>query len=149
MRRKYILILMLPLIALGGCGEPQDTRPGTPVAHRRAAFAKILRTFEPMGVKLRKGQYDAAQFHAHAKELVAVRDLPWGYFGPDTNYPPSHAKERVWSEPALFDVKRKAFFEASDRLLSATGGGADVKLVTQAYEAVHESCRDCHKAFKD
>lgn len=148
MHRKRILILSLSLLMLAGCGEPEDTRPGQPVAHRRAEFAKILRAFEPMGVKLRKGQYDAAQFAAQARQLVEVRDLPWQYFGADTNYPPSHAKARIWTEPELFEAKRKAFFEASDRLLTVSGGG-DLKVVTQAYEAVHESCRDCHKAFKD
>lgn len=148
MRHKNIVMFVLALLFVAACGEPEDNRPGKPVASRRAAFAKMLRAFEPMGVKLRKGQYDVAQFSAHAKELVAVRDLPWQHFGPDTNYPPSHAKDRVWAEAALFETKRQAFFEASDRLLKATDGG-DVKLVTQAYESVHETCRDCHKAFKD
>lgn len=148
MRRLILLIAFLIPVALTACGEPADTQPGQPVTHRRAAFKKILLAFEPMGIQLRKKDYDPDKFLEHAKALVAAKNGPWEYFGPTTNYPPTHAKARVWSDPEQFESKRQAFLQATDRLLLAAES-RDEKRVTAAYEAVHDSCRDCHKAFKD
>jgi cytochrome c556 len=144
MRRQ---IFMLTALALVACSEPADTRVGQPVTHRRAAFKKILLAFEPMGVQLRNKQYDANQFIVLAKTLVQMRNGPWSYFGADTNYPPSQARAKVWSEPGQFEVDRQGFLQATEHLLLAAES-RDEKQVTMAYEAVHDSCRNCHKDFK-
>lgn len=148
MRSPKILIAVLLPLALVACGEPADTRPGQPVAHRRAAFGKILHAFEPMGVQLRNKQYKAEIFLDRAKELVSVKDGPWQYFVADSNYPPTHATAKVWSEPEQFEKERQAFFAATDRLLLAAES-RDEKTVAAAYEAVHNQCRSCHKTFKE
>ncbi|HET7775219.1 MAG TPA: cytochrome c, partial [Azospira sp.] len=62
MRKPTLLLaLALPLL-LAACGEAEDTRPGQPVAHRRAAFQQILKAFEPMGIMLRENRYNADEF---------------------------------------------------------------------------------------
>lgn len=144
---KLLIAALLPLV-LAACGEPADTRPGQPVAHRRAAFEKILHAFEPMGVQLRNKEYKAEPFLERAKELAGVKEGPWQYFGADTNYPPTHATAKVWSDPALFDKERLAFLAATDRLLVAAES-RDEKKVAVAYEEVHDHCRSCHKVFKE
>lgn len=133
---------------LSGCGEPADTRPGQPVAHRKEAFNKILHAFEPMGIQIRNGTYNADKFLASAQELVKVADGPWQYFGPDTLYPPTHANEKVWSEPERFEEARKSFIAAANNLLLAAQS-KDAKLATEKYNALHEQCRSCHKRYKD
>ena len=148
MQRNKILILGLLCSFLAACGEPADTRPGQPVTHRRQAFGQMLHAFEPMGQQLRKGQYKPDQFLVHAKALDAVKNGPWQYFGPDTNYPPTHATAKVWSEAAGFERQRQAFLAATGDLLLAAES-RDLKRVSVAYEAVHEQCRSCHKVFKD
>lgn len=148
MRRQAIVIAALLPLLLTACGEPEDTRPGQPVAHRRAAFNKILKPFEPMGTQLKKGRYDADQFLLLAKSLNEQKEGPWQYFGPDTNYPPSHATSKVWSEPERFEADRQRFYKAADALFLAAGTRQEAAVKT-AYEALHESCRNCHKTFKD
>lgn len=148
MRCKTILLACLFPIALLACGEPPDTRPGQPVTQRRAAFNKILQSFEPMGLQLRKSEYNATKFLVLAKSLVEVKEGPWSHFGPDTNYPPTHATAKVWSEPEEFETKRQAFLQAADRLLVAAET-RDVRQVKVAYDGVHDTCRSCHKVFKD
>ena len=145
-QRKILIVALCSLLA--ACGEPADTRPGQPVKHRRAAFEKILHAFEPMGVQLRAGEYKPDKFLVQAKELAGAKEGPWEYFGPDTNYPPTHATAKVWSEPALFEKERQGFLKATDSLLLAAES-RDEKSVTAAYEAVHEHCRSCHKTFKE
>jgi cytochrome c556 len=144
---KLLVALLLPL-AIAACGEPADTRPGQPVAHRRAAFEKILHAFEPMGVQLRKKQYKPESFLTWAKELAAVKSEPWKYFSADTNYPPTHATPKVWSEPEQFEKEQQTFLAAADALVVAAES-SDENKVALAYEAVHDHCRSCHKVFKE
>ena len=142
-----IILPLLTVIPLLGCGEPQDNHPGQPVADRRKAFKEIIRAFEPMGVMLRTEKYDAKRFQVHVGQLMTLRDGPWRHFGADTQYQPSHAKSEVWSDAAKFAAEKQAFFAATDKL-SAVAGTQDKQVVATAYEAVTESCRSCHKTFK-
>jgi cytochrome c556 len=118
------------------------------VAHRQAAFKQILKSFEPMGVQLRTHAYDPERFTELASALAAVKDGPWTYFGPDTRYPPSKAKPALWEEPETFAAKRDAFLKAVDRL-AAVAPGKNEDAVRAAYQAVQDSCRDCHKRYKE
>lgn len=150
MRASVLISATLSILALSltACGEPEDTRPGQPVAHRRAAFKDILEVFEPMGQMLQKDSLDTRTFQALAQQLVAKRDTPWSYFSPDTRYPPSHAKAEVWTEAEKFAASKKLFFDATDKLAAAAGGG-DRQQLAATYAAVQDSCKSCHKAFKD
>lgn len=146
-RKAIFLILSLPLF-ITACSEPADTHPGQPVTQRRAAFKEIIKNFEPMGVQLRKDRYDAKQFLLLAQALEQKKEGPWSHFGPDTNYPPTKAKAEVWSEPEKFTTNRDAFLKAASALVVAAESG-DVKQVNVAYEALHDTCRTCHKTFRE
>ena len=141
------LLALSAAFLLAACGEPEDTRPGQPVKQRQTAFKDIIKSFEPMGVMLRKGTYDAERFEKFTAELIVKRDLPWSHFGPDTNYPPTKATAEVWSQPAQFEQEKQAFIAATDKLQAAVNS-KDQAQVGAAYEAVHDSCKSCHKTFK-
>lgn len=146
--RKTTAALLVSVLALSACGgEEPDTRPGQPVAHRRAAFKEIIKVFEPMGVMLRTDKYEPKQFRALSEQLMTLRDEPWKYFKPDTLYPPSRATAAVWEDPAKFAADKQAFFDATDKL-AVVAGSADEKQVAAAYEAVQDTCKNCHKTFK-
>lgn len=132
---------------LAACGDPQDTRPGQPVAHRQAAFKAILKAFEPMGVMLRDDKYDGDRFLTLSKTLAANAQKPWDYFRPDTNYPPTHATGDVWSNTAKFNQERQEFVDATTRL-AQVAESKDVDKIKPAYKAVHNACQECHKEFK-
>jgi cytochrome c556 len=141
-------LFMLSAVLLTACGgEPEDTHPGQAVAHRRAAFKELIKNFEPMGVMVRTDSYNAAKFQSFANSVMALRDAPWQYFKPDTQYPPSHSKDEVWSQPDQFEADRKAFYEATDKL-AAIVGTPDEKVAAKAFNAVQETCKNCHKRFK-
>lgn len=101
-----------------------------------------------MGLQLRNQRYDAKQFAILANSLNKAKDGPWQYFGPDTNYPPTKARAAVWSEPEKFETSRQSFIKAAEALLVAAESG-DAKQVGTAYETLHDTCRTCHKSFKD
>jgi cytochrome c556 len=69
------------------------------------------------------------------------------YFGPDTQYPPSHATPEVWSNAAKFAAEKQAFFVATDKP-AAIAGTPDEEQAAAAYRAVESTCRSCHKTFK-
>ncbi len=145
---KTTAVLLIAALILVACGdEPKDTRPGQPVAHRRAAFKEIVRTFEPMGAMLRTDSYDQKKFQLLVGEFMIRRDGPWDYFGTDTLYPPSHAKAGVWNEAEKFAANKKAFLSATDKL-GAIAGTADKKIAASAYFEVEKSCKDCHDVFR-
>lgn len=144
---KKTAMLFLPLAILAGCGEPADTRPGQPVAHRQKAFKEMLKAFEPMGVMLRTDSYEAKRFGALALQVKGLSEAPWSYFGADTQYPPSHAKDEVWSDAAKFSAEKQTFLAAVDKL-AAVGDAADAEKARVAYKAVEDSCKSCHKTFK-
>jgi len=141
------LLLLSTAALLAACGEPEDTRPGQPVKQRQQAFKEIIKSFEPMGVMLRKGNFDAERFDKLSAELVAKREGPWSYFGADTNYPPTKAKAELWQQPQQFEADKQAFLQASDALLAAAQS-KDKARIQPAYDAVHESCKACHDRFK-
>lgn len=145
---KFCAFFLFTVAMLGGCGEVEDTRPGQPVKTRQVAFKEMVKAFEPMGVILRKGSYDADKFLPLAEELVAKRDGPWTHFGPDTNYPPTKATAEVWKQPEAFAKDKKNFIAATDALLAAAQS-KDKAAVEKTYDAVHEACKTCHKQFKE
>ena len=145
-RPAALLLVVVTLLSACG-GEPEDTRPGQPVAHRRAAFKEMIKSFEEMGSMLRKDKFNAAKFASLTASLIAVRDKPWQYFAPDTLYPPSRATEAVWSQPAEFDSRKKAFFAATDKL-GAISGTQDARVAKAAFAEVEKTCRECHDTFK-
>src|SRR5574343_1164018 len=140
-------LVILSATLLAACGEPEDTPPGQPVKHRQQAFKDIIKSFEPMGVMLRKGSFDAERFDKLSAELVAKREGPWSYFGPDTNYPPTKATAEVWKQPEAFEKDKQAFIAATDALLAAARS-KDKTQSEAAYDKVHEACKTCHKQFK-
>ena len=140
-------LISLPML-LGGCGEPEDTYPGQPVTHRRAAFKDMLRTFEPMGVMLRTDVYDPQRFAAMLARFMPLRDKPWQYFPAGALYPPSKAKPQVWSEAEKFKALKDEFLVRSDRL-NALAGSEDRAAVAAAYTALSDNCKQCHDAFKE
>lgn len=141
------LSLLLFSLLVACSGEVEDSRPGQPVKTRQTAFKEILRSFEPMGVMLRDNRYNADKFLALSQELHARREAPWSHFTAGTDYPPSKALPTVWSETEKFEANRVNFFKASDELLRAAES-KDAKQVKRAYNALHETCRDCHRSFK-
>jgi cytochrome c556 len=145
---KITLSLLLTATFLSACGEVEDTRPGQPVKQRQIAFKEIIKAFEPMGLMLRKDRYEADKFTAMAADLIARRDAPWAHFGPDTNYPPTKATAAVWAKPDAFESDKEAFFKAGDELLAAAQSKEKARVET-AYKALHETCQDCHKQFKE
>lgn len=141
-------LLLLSMVFMTACGEVEDTRPGQPVKQRQEAFKAMLRAFEPMGTMLRDKRYHAERFAQGAQALAEWRDAPWAHFGPGTQYPPSKARDAIWSQPEAFAQARERFVTAVDGLTAAVAAGQQ-PAIEQAYQQVYDSCQSCHKQFRE
>jgi cytochrome c556 len=137
-------VVVTAVALLAACGEPEDTRPGQPVKTRQEAFKALLRAYEPMTKMV---NYDPEEFAAMTAVLMARRDAPWSHFGPDTNYPPSKAKPRVWQESAAFEQAKNDFLVATDAL-NAAAQSRDKTRVEEVYGRVYDTCKSCHDNFR-
>jgi len=97
---------------------------------------------------LREKQYDSNQLIGQAKQLAALKNDPWPYFDADTNYPPTHAKAKVWIDPDQFNTAQQTFLQAVGRFVLVAEDRDEVH-ARAAYEAVQDSCRNCHRVFRD
>ena len=143
-----LALLSLSALTLAACSsEIPDTHPEQPVTKRQQAFKAMLRSFEPMGTMLKDRRYDPDAFARLANELASLRERPWSYFGPDTNYPPTKALPAVWEKSADFEQRRTSFIEASDRLIAAATARNEAD-ARSAYAEVQDSCKACHRDFR-
>lgn len=145
-----VILLLVAGLTLAACSpsEPPDTHPGQPVTKRKQAFKEIVRTFEPMGLMVRgRDEFNQAEFLANAQELQRLAQLPWAYFTPDSNYPPTRAKEAVWSRNAEFRQAGEQFVLVTAELAGAAKTG-DRAAIDAAYQRVHQSCQSCHREFR-
>jgi cytochrome c556 len=69
------------------------------------------------------------------------------YFPADGNYPPTHAKPSVWSQPEAFKGAQEKYQASVHALLLAAQTGK-LEPVQQAMDAVTNSCKACHKDFR-
>jgi cytochrome c556 len=141
---RLLACSLLALSTLTACSKVEDTRPGQPVKHRQEAFKALLRAFEPVGVMLHDGQYTPEHLAQLNEALEQVRETPWNYFGPDTDYPPSKSRPEVWTQPEKFEDERAHFLAALDALRSAES----LDTVQAAYNEARTSCKACHDAFR-
>lgn len=145
LRTLFPLLLVGSLLA--GCGEPEDTRPGQPVKTRQEAFKAILRAYEPMTKMVKDDNIDPAKFAVLSATFMTKRDGPWSHFGPDTNYPPTKAKPKVWEKAVEFDQAKGEFMASTDAMHAAAQTGDKSKIV-DAYGRVFQSCKACHDSFR-
>jgi cytochrome c556 len=149
MKHISILLLFFSAIGLTACSKPvEDTRPGQPVKTRQVAFKEMLKVFEPMGTMLRTNRYEPEKFVLLATELIAKREAPWVHFSPDTHYPPTKAKTKVWEQPESFEREKQVFMRVTDALLAAARS-KDLDNVKKAYSKVYNTCNSCHQEFKN
>ena len=148
--QKFLFLFSLFLIA--GCEKNStstvENDPERPVYHRQEAFKKILRDFEPLGLMHRKEiKMNLIEYQKLAENLKKSQNEPWGYFKENTFYPPSRSKENIISENNIFLAEIEIYKNSVENLnLSAQKG--DEKEMEFSYNALHNSCRSCHKKFR-
>jgi cytochrome c556 len=146
--KLFSLLLLGATCLLVACGgEPADTHPDQPVSKRRALFKQFTRTLEPMGMVARdRLPYKHQEFLSSALALQSLVVQPWKLFGPDSNYPPTHANAAVWGRPADFKQAQEHLQRQVDELALAAQAD-DLDRIRSAVNEVQKSCKACHNQF--
>lgn len=144
-----IAITVLLCLAVGGCFEPlKDTHPDQVLTKRRALFKQFTRAMEPIGlVASTRKDYKPDEFLALVQELQTLSGKPWAYFPADGNYPPTHARPAVWSQPEAFKLAQEKYQASVHDLLLAAQAGK-LEAVQRAVDGVTTQCKACHKDFR-
>ena len=143
--------MLLALCAgLSGCfGPEKDTHPNQVLTKRKALFKQYTRILEPIGlVAAGRKEYQREEFLASVEDLDKLSDKPWAYFTADGNYPPTRSKPEVWSQPEKFQAAQQNYRQAVHELLRVAQAGERDKLAP-AVNAVTESCKSCHRDFRN
>lgn len=89
-----------------------------------------------------------ADFALLATELKQTADAPWKHFPPGSQRG-SDALETVWSRSADFQAAIQDFTRAVNTLDTAARSQGGLNAVKVPYETMSQSCKACHKVFKD
>jgi cytochrome c556 len=145
----HVSVLLFLGLSLSGCFEPiKDTHPDQVLTKRRALFKQYTRLLEPIGlVASGRKEYKADEFLAMVQDLDKLSTKPWMYFPVDGNYPPTHARPAVWSQPEAFKAAQEKYQASVHSLLLAAQAGK-LEAVQQAVDGVTTSCKACHKDFR-
>jgi cytochrome c556 len=140
---------VLLCLGLSACFEPiKDTHPNQVLTKRRALFKQFTRTMEPIGlVASTRQEYKPDEFLAMVQDLEKLSTKPWIYFPVDGNYPPTHARPAVWSQPDAFKLAQEKF-QASVHALVLAAQAGKLEPVQRAVDDVTTSCKACHKDFR-
>lgn len=155
----FLAVSVISLTACNG-GKVEDKYPGQPIKHRQESFKNILNAFEPLGL-MRRGErkFDASTFQNSLQNLEKYSqsdELLWKYF--DKNLPttdaPSRSKTAIWEDFSAFensinDYKNavKIFSEVVAKNSEETQNFENTE-IQNAYDQVHQQCRNCHKKFR-
>jgi cytochrome c556 len=142
------LAVVTAVLGLTACSEAVDSHPAKLVTKRQALFKQFTRTLEPMGMVARdRKDYNPRDFKASALELEKLSSQPWGYFTPDSNYPPTRAKPAVWSQAPEFKQAQENYQTAVTQLVQAAEVG-NMDSIRVAVTNVQYSCKTCHNQFR-
>jgi len=144
------------VIALIGAGllapaiAHEQTSAEAAIDYRTSVMTVFRWNIKPMG-DMMKGDipFDGPAFARHAKDLAAAAsvDLMSG-FPEESEEGDTDAKPEVWMEWEDFQKKFKDLQEQSAKLAEvAAGGGRGV--ITDQFNATAETCKACHKKFKE
>jgi cytochrome c556 len=148
-----VLTLGLAIFAtfgLAGCFDaPKDTHPGLVLTKRKSVFKQINHAFEPLLLAANgRSSFSKDAFLVQAQDLASLSTKPWAYFPADGNYPPTHAREEVWSKALEFKAAQETYLTAVNRLLVVAQTG-DMEQIRPAVAAVDDGCKSCHHRFRN
>lgn len=138
MKKLFAAVVLSALCAQAMAGAGED---------RQRSFKKVLLSYEPIGVMLRDGPFRKEQFVRNADALKLASREPFKLFAPNSIDDVSRAKPEIWSQAAKWKQEEARFLQAVDAL-QAGARTDDLAAVKNKYNAVTQSCKSCHDAFR-
>jgi cytochrome c556 len=117
----------------------------------RTSYMTLLGWHSKPMIKMLKGEaeFDDEAFLSHASQLAAVSKLDLLMaFPEDSTTDDSAAMSEIWFDFEDFEQKFADFRAAGAQLGEAAGSG-DVAATKQAFSGFGDTCKGCHKKYKE
>jgi len=127
-----------------------QTNPNQQVAVRKGAMNLQAKYAGPLfGMARGAVPYDARIVQRNADYLVALVQMPWEDFQPNSiGIPNTRAKDAILKDPEKFK-KLMDTLQSDVQKLAAAARGGDLNAVKPAAQAMGRTCNSCHESFAD
>lgn len=119
------------------------------IEYRQAAFSMIRFHFAPMGAMVKgKVNFNKEEFAKNAEAVAALSKFPiHGFIDGSAKGAKTEAKADIWTKMDDFKKKMETFQIESASLADVAKGG-DLAAIKPQFGKVAESCKACHKDYK-
>ncbi len=138
-------IITAALIAATGAAQAEE--PENYIKYRQAMMSAIGGHTGAAGQIVRGKVTPAGALAMHADALAALSADISSLFPEGSDFGETRAKEEIWSDRAAFDKAAVDAKTATVAFAAAVAAG-DSEKIEAAYRDVGESCKTCHKQFR-
>jgi cytochrome c556 len=148
--RTLVAAFFLAAAAAFAAEAEAQTSPNQQVANRKGAMNLQAKYAAPLfGMARGASPYDARIVQRNADYLVALTQMPWEEFQPNSiGIPNTRAKDTILKDPEKFKRLVDAL-QADVQKLAAAARGGDQNAVKPAAQAMGRTCNSCHESFAD
>lgn len=127
-----------------------QANPNQQIAVRKGAMNLQAKYAGPLfGMARGAVPYDAGIVQRNADYLVALSQMPWQDFQPNSiGIANTRAKDAILKDPEKFKRLADALQSDAQKLAAAARGG-EQSAVTSAAKAMGRTCNSCHDSFAD
>ncbi len=143
------LALAAALTTLCVPATAQFQRPDDAVQYRQAVFTVMNNHLGRIGAMTTgRTPFNAEAATGSANVLEVLSKLPWEGFVAGTDKGDTRAKPEIWAEQDKFREGADKLQAAATQLAAAARTG-NLDSVKTAFGAVDQSCRACHRAYRN
>lgn len=143
--KTYMTLLLAGLLA--AIGAVHAAEPENYIKYRQAVMKAIGGHMGASSQIVRGKVPEDAQLAIHAQALADLNTGLTRLFPEGSDFGETKAKEAVWDDPAKFEQAANAAQDATAAFAAAVAGGDSAKIAA-AHKKVGQSCKGCHKDFR-
>ncbi len=119
------------------------------IEYRQGAFHMIKYHFGPMAAMVKgEKEFNAEEFAKNAEAVAALSKFPANGFIEGSDMGETEAKSSIWENMDDFNKKMETFQVEAASLAEIAKGG-DMAAIKPQFGKVGESCKACHKEYKE
>jgi cytochrome c556 len=141
---------LLAIVAVAPAVQAASDPNAMAIKYRQSAYTVLVAQFGYMGAVVGgKMPYDAKAFQVRAdRSVVLGQILPEVFPVGSDKGAPTEAKPEIWQKQAEF---KKLLADTQDKLgaLAKAAASGNLETIKPVYSAAADSCKACHKQFKN
>ncbi len=146
----FLLSVVTLGLALTATAVAKSSPEEKAIEYRQGAFKMIGHHFGAMaGMMKGKMEFDAETFKQNAEAVATLSQFPGNGFVDGSYEGDTRAKKDIADNMDDFKQKLETFQVEAANLAKAAEGASDLEGLKPAFGKVGESCKACHKAYRN